>query len=260
MSLNMVLDSEHAVFPTDEAEVSWSEIAGSIELFGADLGVKFDSGAERVRMMTKSGRVLDGDTALNAVVDLWCRTDTSGLGVAVPLQASMVVERIAEGYGRRVMRPGRSRRTLAKAVLDGEAGFAGSTRGGYIFADFTPAYDGVLAVGLIVRMLAKLGVSLDEVVDRLPPVHKVTVQAPCPTERKGAVMRAVSEASAGMRTDLTEGVRIIFDDGWALVLPDSSDAVVHIVAEGPDEPKAAARAAHWAAIVEKAAGGEEPSE
>ncbi len=51
-----------------------SEVSRAIELFGADLGVIFDWGAERIRLVTEKGVLLDGDTALHAMVDLWCRT------------------------------------------------------------------------------------------------------------------------------------------------------------------------------------------
>ena len=62
---------------------------------------------------------------------------------------------------------------------------------------------------MIARMLATTGESLDEVVERLPEFHKTEEALFCPIHRKGAVMRAVTEAAAGLSPDLTEGVRVI---------------------------------------------------
>jgi mannose-1-phosphate guanylyltransferase/phosphomannomutase len=250
IALNGIVDTEAAQVPHEEPhDGAVMEVARSVELFGADLGVMFDWGAERVRLVTNSGRLLDPDTALHAMVDLWCRTREVEGAIAVPLSASQVVEKIANSHGHEVVRPGRSRRALAQAVLDGRAVFAGSNSGGFIFGDFFPAYDGVLSTGMAVRMLAKLDASLDEVVDGLPPFFKVELSIRCPAERKGAVMRAVTERASGMNADLSEGVRITYSDGWALVLPHASEPVVQIWAEAGSEPSATARAEQWSRVV-----------
>ena len=253
IAVNGVVDSEATSAPSeDPTEESTGELTRAVQLFGADLGIVLDWGAERVRVVSDSGVLLDGDTALHAVVELWCRTQSSSGAIAVPLAASKAVEIIAAKYGRSVVRPGRSRRALAAAVLDGRALFAGSMSGGFIFGDFYPAYDGVLATGMIARMLAKSNVNLSELVADLPEFHKAELSVNCPTERKGAVMRAISEHAVGLDTDLTEGVRINYTDGWALILPHSSEPSVTVWAEADNERAVQDRAQHWLRVVVEA--------
>ena len=250
IALNGVVDSEASSAPSETPEDSAiADLTRATELFGADLGVMFDWGAERIRMLTPSGRLLDPDTALHAMVDLWCRTHDVEGAIAVPLSASHVVEEIGARYGHEVVRPGRSRRALAQAVLDGRAVFAGSESGGFIFGDFFPVYDGVLSTGMAVRMLAKLGATLDEVVEGLPTFHKTHISVRCPAARKGAVMRAVTERAADMTADLSEGVRVRYSDGWALILPHSNDPQVNIWAEAANDSAASARAEQWRRVV-----------
>jgi mannose-1-phosphate guanylyltransferase/phosphomannomutase len=252
VGLNAFNDSERSNAVIEEQASGFDVLRHSVDLFQADLGVTFDADAERVRLVTPKGRALDGDTSLHAVVELWCRTDKSGRPVAVPLQASQVVERIAEMHGRSVVRPGRSRRALAALARDGAVGFAGSTTGGYIFADFIPAYDGVLSLGMIVRMLDSQDLTMDDVVSSLPPFFKRELPVFCPIERKGAVMRAVTEAAAPLKANFTEGVRVTLDGGWVLVLPHASEPLVSVYAEGPDAESADAAAAEWKSIVVRA--------
>lgn len=252
VALNAVVDTETGGC-ADTGPESIDDLCRAVELFGADFGAVFDVGAERVRFMTGKGRVLDGDTGLHALVDLWARTRTDVEGdIAVPLTASLAVDRIAAAHGRTVIRPGRSRRALAQAVLDGRAVFAGSTQGGFIYGDFFPAFDAVLTVGMVARMLDRVGMSLEEVVAGLPEFHKVEAAVFCPADRKGAVMRRVTEASTEEHVDLTEGVRVLHDDGWVLVLPDSSEPTVTVWAEGKDLESASERLEHWRALVEEA--------
>jgi len=255
IAVNGVVDSEATSAPSeDPTDDRTTELLRAVELFGADMGVVLDWGAERVRLLTDDGRLLDGDTALHAMVDLWCRTRRVEGAIAVPLSASQAVEEIAARYGRNVIRPGRSRRALAASVLNGDAVFAGSTSGGFIFGDFFPAYDGVLATGMTARMLAKSGVTLGQIVDSLPDFHKMEAEVLCPANRKGAVMRAVTESASGQDADLTEGVRVRYPDGWVLVLPHISEPSVSIWAEGPTQAEATARLQKWRSVVESAIG------
>jgi mannose-1-phosphate guanylyltransferase/phosphomannomutase len=41
---------------------------------------------------------------------------------------------------------------------------------------------------------------------------------------------------------LVDGVKVIEDDGWELVLPDPEEPLTHVWAEGPTEPEARSRA------------------
>lgn len=255
LSLNPFSDAERSVISASEGVPDYQEMLHAIELFGADFGIRFEPSAERVTLVSPTGEVLCGHTALHAMVDLWCRTDATGKPIAVPIAASQVVEQIASRTGHKVLRPGRSRRSLATLARSHDIGFAGSTSGGYIFSDFLASYDGVMTLGMLARMLATDGRSLSQVVAELPTFHLLESEIACPPDRKGAVMRAVTERAAGMSPDLTEGVKVTVDGGWALVLPHSSDPVVTVYSEGSDPAQALELAEEWKAIVEAAATG-----
>ena len=255
MALNPFVDAERSA-PVAERPAEWDELRAAVDFYQAGLGVRFDAAGERLTFVTRSGRVLDGDTALHAIVDLWCRSNTSGDPLAVPLIASSVVERIAEGSGHAVLRPGMSRRSLAVLAHERAIGFAGSTRGGFVFPRFLAAYDGVVSLAMICSMLTCAGRDLDEIVEGLPPFFKSQTSVFCPAHRKGAVMRAVSEASAGSEVDLTEGVRIAEADGWALVLPHASEPEVTVWAEGSDQPTLERIMERWVDVAQSAIGAE----
>ena len=66
-------------------------------------------------------------------------------------------------------------------------------------------------------------------------------------------MRIVVEAAGDRTIDTTDGVRVVEPDGgWILVLPDPSDAVTHLWAEGSDGDAVQALLDKWAAVVENA--------
>jgi mannose-1-phosphate guanylyltransferase/phosphomannomutase len=214
-----------------------------VDVFQADVGVLMDSTAERITLVTPAGRILDHDTALHAMIWLWVNSGLAradGLGVAVPVTASTAVERIVGAAGHFVRRTGTSRRALCAAALDPAVGFAGSRRGGFVFPHFLAGYDAVMSFGMLLTLLDRHGMDLDEVVTRLPGFHLEEKSVFCPFDRKGAVMRSMAALARTSEVDVIEGVRIPHDDGWVLVLPHATEAQVAVYAEGDSQERAAA--------------------
>ncbi|MBN2247319.1 MAG: NTP transferase domain-containing protein [Coriobacteriia bacterium] len=237
IGLRAYIDSERSPVNDGERSALLDRLARSVDMFQADIGVFIDSTAERITLVTPSGRILDNDTALHAMVWLWANSTTTaaeGRGIAVPVTASTAVERIAGDAGRFVRRTGTSRRALSAAALDPAIGFAGSRRGGFVFPEFLAGYDAVMSFGALLRMLDHHGLDLDEVVARLPEFHLREQSVFCPFDRKGAVMRSMAALGRIGEADVIEGVRIPDAKGWALVLPHATEALVHVYAEGDD--------------------------
>ena len=73
-----------------------------------------------------------------------------------------------------------------------------------------------------------------------------------PFERKGAVMRVMAESVEN--AVLVDGVKIVNDDGWTLVIPDPEDPVCHVWAEGATESASRALADEVSRRVRQLAG------
>lgn len=254
IALRPFVDSERTMSTSPARDEVLGQLARSMDLFQADLGLSMDVTAERVTLVTASGGVLDADTALHAMAYLWSHTDASDRSLAVPHTASRVIERIAEAAGHGVLRVGTSRRSLSAAALRPEVGFAGSQTGGFVFPAFLASYDAIMSLGMTLRMLDRIGMSLDEVVAALPPFYLRRRQVFCPFARKGAVMRQMAELGQHHEVEMTEGVRIVEDDGWALVLPHATDAIVEVFSEGDSADAADTIADRYVALVEAAIG------
>jgi mannose-1-phosphate guanylyltransferase/phosphomannomutase len=242
IGLRAYVDSEHVPVDTESRAEIVDRVARSVDMFQADVGVVMDSTAERITIVTPSGRILDHDTALHAMVWLWVNSGLSrqdGAGIAVPLTASTAVERIAGQAGHFVRRTGTSRRALSAASLDPAIGFAGSRHGGFVYPHFLAGYDAVMSFGMLLTLLDRHGMDLDEVVVGLPEFHLQERSVLCPFDRKGAVMRSMAELARTSDVDVIEGVRIPHDYGWVLVLPHATEAQVAVYAEGDTQDRAA---------------------
>lgn len=256
ISLRSFVDSEATRLLQADRSEQLASLTRAVDNFQADLGLVMDATAERITVVTESGRVLDPDTLLAVMVTLWCSTDATGRSLAVSMMSSRIIEQIAGGYDREVMRAGTTRRALSAAALTPGCGFAGSQTGGFVFPDFLASYDAIMSLGMLLKMLEVAGTRLDATVDGLPPFFLRRRAVFCPFDRKGAVMRIMAEHGQSRGAEMTEGVRVTEKEGWALVLPHASEARVDVFVEGVDADAAEELADRYVALVEGAIGQE----
>ena len=76
---------------------------------------------------------------------------------------------------------------------------------------------------------------VSKLVAELPRPTLIHRQLACPWARKGLVMRLLNERLAGRDLDLTDGIKLQSERGWAQVLPDPDEPLLHLYAEGETE-------------------------
>jgi mannose-1-phosphate guanylyltransferase/phosphomannomutase len=94
-------------------------------------------------------------------------------------------------------------------------------------------------------MLARTGTRLSKVVASLPPTHVAHRRVTTPWEHKGSVMRTLVEET-DLPMVLLDGVKVLYDDGWVLALPDPQEPLTHVWAEAGSDAEAEKRAQEYA--------------
>src|SRR5207237_3240102 len=145
---------------------------------------------------------------------------------------------------------------LTPAAAEDSVVFAGAHGGGYVFPDFLPGYDAVSSLANLLELLAPVDRPLSELVAELPRPTLVHRQLPCPWAMKGLVMRVLNERFAGRHVDLTDGIKVFEERGWAQVLPDPDEPLIHLYAEGETPEASEELAAELREIVEEIEQGE----
>jgi mannose-1-phosphate guanylyltransferase/phosphomannomutase len=92
---------------------------------------------------------------------------------------------------------------------------------------------------------------LSELVADLPAPTLVHRQLHCPFGLKGLVMRVLTERLKDRRLDLTDGIKVFDDRGWAQVLPDPDEPLLHLYAEASTEEDSHALEEEYRRMVEE---------
>ena len=169
-----------------------------------------------------------------------------GFSVALPVSAPTPAQDMCLRAGVELVWTKLSTSHLMEVASRPGVEFAAGQEGGYIFPRFLPAYDAVSALAHTFALLTRTSASLSDVVAGLPQVFSAHEGVVTPWEKKGLVMRSVMELGKDKPTLLIDGVKVIYKDGWALVVPDPEEALTHIWAEAGTETGARARAQDYA--------------
>ncbi|MBW3614404.1 MAG: NTP transferase domain-containing protein [Actinobacteria bacterium] len=209
-----------------------ARVSDLVRSAGAHLGAVIDPDGEHVTLIDDSGHVLTDDEALFSLLHLVCATSDGPVKVAVPVAVSREVERLAREQGAEIVWTKLSTPHIMEVAAGGGISFAASQVGGFIFPDFLPAYDATATLVHLMGLLAASGLRLAKVVDQAPHPHVAHGTVATPWEQKGLVMRTMVETAASDELVLVDGVKIVRETGWVLVLPDPEDPITHVWAEG----------------------------
>jgi mannose-1-phosphate guanylyltransferase/phosphomannomutase len=239
VSLNAFVDETKMTRAVDQFEAGLKQLSNIVSTLGADFGVMLDAGAQKLFISDEKGTVLGGDQSL-VLFAMLHSIAVKGSKIAVPVTASRAVEEAVSKNGGTVLRCGTTYRSMMDAAAQG-ASFVGEEHGGYMFGDFFPAFDSMMATVKLMEYLAAAAVPLSEIVKQVPKIHVLRSDVVCSWSKKGTVMRHLIEEIEGQkdtRVELIDGVKLWSGNSWVLILPDSDKPFFHVDAEA-DSPRQA---------------------
>ncbi len=206
--------------PDPVVEENLSTMISEVRRSGADLGIAYDGDADRLGVVDAEGEIIWGDR-LMVIFSRDILKDNPGARIIGEVKCSQVMyEDIRKNGGTPVMwKTGHS--LIKKKMREEEALLAGEMSGHIFFADRYFGYDDAIYASLrLLEIIKKNGrpFSLRRLLGGLPEVCSTPeIRMDCDDRLKFAVAEKIKEAFSGHEVNTTDGARIIFDDGWALV-------------------------------------------
>ncbi|MFW6034775.1 MAG: sugar phosphate nucleotidyltransferase [Halothermotrichaceae bacterium] len=189
----------------------------------SDLGIIIDHNGEDLHIVKKDGKILN--KAEYKVLLSYILLERGVKKLYLPINSPQAIESMADDYNAQVeytpVNPQVSMDKYYKDIED-NAAFA-----------FYPYADALAGLTMILAQMAGKGVSLENLLNRLPEFYLNNAEINCDWESKGKIMRLLSKES-DENTELIDGIKFNHPEGWALVIPDSEKSIFHVYAEGND--------------------------
>ncbi len=218
--------------PDPTVEENLVDLAAQVKKEGAVCGIGFDGDADRIGVVDHTGRMVYGDELMTIISRSILETNKGAKIVGDVKCSDRLYHDIAKHGGQPIMwKTGHS--LIKEKIKVEKAPFGGEMSGHIFFADRNFGYDDAPYAGLrLVEILAKTGKTIPQLLEGLPPAFNTPeIRIDTTEEKKVLIVEKMKEAFKGgpgadYKVDLTDGIRLSFEDGWALCRSSNTQPVL----------------------------------
>jgi len=250
IALNAHNDEKKLTRDGEKFTEALDKLAGMVKTLKADAGIMIDAGAQKIFIVDDKGVILEDDDSLMAMSALYLNKYKKST-IAVPVNASVVIDDFIGKLGGKVIRTGTSYRAMMTAANSGKADFVAEEKGGYIFSAFMSAFDAMMSTVKFLECLASYGKPLSELTKSLPEYNKTIIDVPVPWDDRGRTIQEVAALKGKGSEEGIEGMEFREDGARVLILPDNDKPFFRIYAEGPTKAAAAKLAGKYEKALKK---------
>lgn len=225
----------HHADPTVEENLK--DLIAAVREHKADLGIAFDGDGDRIGVVDETGRIIWGDE-LMIPISRSVLAENPGATVISEVKCTQTLfDDIAAHGGTPLM--WKAGHSIIKAKMK-ETGalLAGEMSGHIFFADRWYGFDDACYVGArLLEMLSKADGPFSSFFTDIPKTYATPeLRVPCPDDIKFKVVDQIAEYFASDHNVITiDGARIQFENGWGLVRPSNTQAILVLRFEADSE-------------------------
>ncbi len=206
-----------------------------------DAGIAFDGDADRMYIVDEKGVCPLQDRILASYIAFLARASKGPF--VVPLDASMVMDEMAEKNGAKLVRGPVGDAKLLREMKRLDANFAGEPSGAWIHRDYNSCPDGPLSGLLFLKASETLGLSVSEMVRDIPEYYMIRKGISYPgklskdmisTLASGLMKILGKDSSAETRF----GLRVSTENAWVLVRDSGTEPLTRVTGESKDRSEA----------------------
>jgi phosphomannomutase/phosphoglucomutase len=136
-------------------------------------------------------------------------------------------------------------RPIINDIIKNNAIFGGNDSGGFIFPDIQLCEDGILSSLYILELLSKENLPLSELISKIPSFYMVKEYLDSPIQFRGKILNILIEENYKNKIETISGIKIYFDYGWTLIIPNPAKEGFDIYAEAENKQYAGQLVRHW---------------
>lgn len=242
--------------PDPTVEKNLVDLAKRVRETGAICGIGFDGDADRIGVVDHTGKMIYGDE-LMVIYARSILAETKGAKIIGDVKCSDRMYHDIEKHGGVPIMWKTGHSLVKEKIKTEKAPFGGEMSGHIFFADRNYGYDDAPYAGVrLCEILSKTGKTIPQLLEGLPPAFNTPeLRIDTTEEKKVLIVEKMKEAfgkpNPNYKADLTDGIRISFDDGWALCRSSNTQPVLVLRYEASTPQKMKAIQDQVEAVVNK---------
>jgi phosphomannomutase len=207
------------------------ELCNVVRETGADVGFALDADADRLAIVNEEGDALGEDVTVALVADHWLQKQPGP--IVVNVATSRMIDDIATKYGCPVHRTRVGEIHVVERMLECRAVIGGEGNGGVILPAVNPCRDSFVAMALVLEALAQAQLPVSALRARLSKYVMLRERLLCQPRDIAPSLRLLKAAYRHQQIDLTDGVKVIWQDRWLHVRASNTEPIIRLTAEAP---------------------------
>ena len=227
-------DRPDGTFPAGTPEPKPDNLGDIVKLVRKeklDMGIAYDGDGDRLVIIDDKGNILPPELVAVFLMKHILK-GKSGEKIIANVECSSIVDDVAKNFNCKVVRV-RVGHFFILDALKRERGILGVEKSGHFSLPFLREFDDAILISAkIAELVSKLGVSLSEYLAGVPQYAFRRIAISCPDEKKFVVVDRLKEKlRERYKVDLTDGIKVMFDDGWFLIRPSNTESLIRLSVE-----------------------------
>ena len=219
-------------FPNHHPDPTVSEhltdLIEKVRLENAEHGIGFDGDADRIGVVDEKGNILWGDQLLTIFArDILSRNP--GATIVGEVKCSQNLYKDIKKHGGVPVMAAAGHSLIKNKMRETGALLAGEMSGHICFADNYYGFDdAIFAACRVLQIVAQSNIKVSEMLADLPETaYTPEIRINCPDDQKFKIVRELTEIFREKYEVIDiDGVRVNFDDGWALIRASNTQPVL----------------------------------
>ena len=221
--------------PDPTVDSNLEDLINKVLSSDSDLGIAFDGDADRLVVVDNKGRIIRSDILLALFVENIIKPNDS---VVYDVKCSMSLKETIIKHGGLPIECPTGHSIIKNKIIDFNSKIGGEMSGHIFFSDKYFGYDDAVYVSLrLVEILAQTNLKLSDLVDRIPKyISTPEIRLDCENDYlKIEIVKIISEYFvASYNCSVIDGVKILFENGWALIRSSNTQPVIVLRFEAND--------------------------
>ena len=219
----------------------------AVARYQADLGLAFDGDADRLLAVDADGNVVDGDKILVILGLFLEERGLLGGRAVVTVMSNLGLKKAFQQAGIEVSETKVGDRYVLERMLAEGALLGGEQSGHIILRDAATTGDGTLTALRLLSVVKKTGKTLAQLAGQMVQYPQVLVNVPVKTKEGW-------ETNPAIQTAAREVEKALEGSGRLLLRPSGTEALIRVMAEGPDQTVLEELAAGLAEVIRREQG------
>lgn len=227
--------------PDPTVEENTEDLKKAVKDYNAMLGIGFDGDADRIGLVDNNGRFILGDEIMMIVARDILQKQPKAKIIGDVKCSDRLYKDIQRRGGQAIMwKTGHS--LIKNKVKSEKAPFGGELSGHIFFSDRNYGYDDAPYAGLrLVEILSRTDLTIDQLLEGIPKSFNTPeIRLETSEENKFILVKKLQEHFKNPHKSVREvntidGVRVSYEDGWALVRASNTQPVITLRFESETE-------------------------